>query len=70
MKKKLSTRLYINIAILVIAFMAAIIAIAVLMSSNFVSEGSSGEFSAYAKQNAIQIGAMLSEAENAAEGLR
>ena len=70
MKKKLSTRLSINIAILVIAFMAAIIAIAVLMSSNFVSEGSSGQFSAYAKQNAIQIGAMLSEAENAAEGLR
>lgn len=69
MKKKLSTRLSMNIASLVIACMAVIITIAVLMSSKFVSAGATGEFSAYSKQNAIQVQAMLSEAESAARNL-
>ena len=70
MKKKLSTKISIIVAALALVSIAVIIAIAALMSSKYVSEGSDGEFDAYSQQNANQIQSMLLEAANAARGLR
>ncbi|MEA4895508.1 MAG: methyl-accepting chemotaxis protein [Oscillospiraceae bacterium] len=70
MKKKLSTKLAVIMAVLILFTMTALIAVAVLMSSNSVSKGTSGEMSAIAKQNSIQIQSMLNEAESAADGLK
>ncbi|NLT64470.1 MAG: HAMP domain-containing protein [Clostridiales bacterium] len=70
MKKKLSTRISMVVAIMVLICMTALIAIAVLMSAKSVSAGTNGELSAFAKQNAIQIQAMLNEASDPAEDLR
>ena len=70
MKKKLSTRLALIMAILILFTMTALIAVAVLMSSNSVSDGTNAEMSAFAEQNSVQIQAMLNESASAAEGLR
>ena len=70
MKKKLSTKISIIVAALALVSIAVIIAIAGLMSNKYVSEGSAGEFGAYADQNANQIQSMILEAANAARGLR
>lgn len=68
--RKLSTKISVYVATMVLISIAAIIAIAVIMSSKFVSEGTTGEFNAFSKQNAIQIQSMLLEAANAARGLK
>ena len=70
MKKQLSKRISIIIALMLVVSIAALISISNIMSSKFIKEGSKGEFSAYSTQNAIQIQSMLLEAANAARGLR
>ncbi len=70
MKKKLSTKLAVTTAAAVLITMTALIAVAVLLSSQSVSKGTNGEMSAFAKQNSIQIQSMLNEAADAADGLK
>ncbi len=70
MKKKLSTRLAVIMAILVSVTMFALIAVAVLMTYKSVSKGTRGEMNAFASQNSVRIQSMLNEASDAAEGLK
>lgn len=70
MKKKLSTKISVTVAVMVLIDMIALIAVAVLMSAKSVTAGTNGELRAFAKQNATKIQAMLNEAADPAEDLR
>ena len=69
MKKKLSTRIAVIVAALVLVTMSALITVAVALASRAVSDGTNSMMSATAKQNATQVQAMLNEASEAATGL-
>ncbi len=69
MKRKLSTRIAVIVAVLVLVTMSALISVAVVLASRSVSDETSSMMSATAKQNATQVQAMLNEASEAAAGL-
>ena len=70
MKKRLSTSIALIEASFVLLILAALIAVAVILSSNSISSGTNGTLNAIAGQNSLQIQSMLDEATSAADDLR
>ncbi len=68
MKKNLSTKISMTVAIMVLVGMTALITISAIMSTKSVSSATEGQFNAVASQNAIKIKSMLDLAGDAAEG--
>ncbi len=70
MKKKLATRIALIEATFVLVVLFALIAVAVILSTNSISSGTNGTLNAIAEQNSIRIQSMLDEAMGAADDLR
>ncbi len=69
MKKKLSTRISVTVAIMILIGLIALVSVSVYMSAKSVTDGTNGELSSYAKQNSTQIQAMLNQAADPAGDL-
>jgi len=69
MKKKLSTKISVTVAVMILIGLSALISVSAVMSAKSVTAGTNGELISFAKQNATQIQAMLNQAADPAKDL-